>query len=164
MPTIDELLKARAARQAQAKVQSQGAPTAPKVEPTTTPTSTPTSKVEAKVETKPTPKVEPNSGALPPYAPALQDRLKGLADEEDYMDVELSAQSLAETMSAVMAIPYPPDVFIDQCVEYASQALENQKRVYMQRVLSGERQSGKRDKKKAVAVAMTITNLDNLFD
>ena len=80
------------------------------------------------------------------------------------MDVELSAQSLAETMSAVMAIPYPPDVFINQCVEYASQALENQKRVYMQRVLSGERQSGKRDKKKAVAVAMTITNLDNLFD
>ena len=80
------------------------------------------------------------------------------------MDVELSAQSLAETMSAVMAIPYPPDDCMDQCVEYASQAGENQKRVYMQRVLSGERQSGKRDKKKAVAVAMTITNLDNLFD
>ena len=150
MPTIDELLKARAARQAQAKAQS--APTAQKVEPIAQPTP----------QTQP--KVEPNSGALPPYAPALQDRLKTMADEEDYMDVELSAQSLAETMSAVMAIPYPPDVFIDQCVEYASQALENQKRVYMQRVLSGERQSGKRDKKKAVAVAMTITNLDNLFD
>lgn len=148
MPTIDELLKARAARQAQAKIQSQSAPEAK-------PAPAPTSKVE--------PKVEPKDN-LPPYAPALQDRLKSLADEEDYMDVELSAQSLAETMSAVMAIPYPPDVFIDQCVEYASQALENQKRVYMQRVLSGERQSGKRDKKKAVAVAMTITNLDNLFD
>ena len=147
MPTIDELLKARAARQAQAKVQSaQEAKPAP----------APTPKVEVKAEPKP--------DNLPPYAPALQDRLKSLADEEDYMDVELSAQSLAETMSAVMAIPYPPDVFIDQCVEYASQALENQKRVYMQRVLSGERQSGKRDKKKAVAVAMTITNLDNLFD
>lgn len=151
MPTIDELLKARAARQAQVKAQSQSQ-----------------SALEAKPAPVPTPKAEPkvetNSGALPPYAPALQDRLKNLADEEDYMDVELSAQSLAETMSAVMAIPYPPDVFIDQCVEYASQALENQKRVYMQRVLSGERQSGKRDKKKAVAVAMTITNLDNLFD
>ena len=147
MPTIDELLKARAARQAQAKAQSaQEAKPAP----------APTSKVE--------PKPQPSSDSLPTYAPALQDRLKSLADEEDYMDVELSAQSLAETMSAVMAIPYPPDVFIDQCVEYASQALENQKRVYMQRVLSGERQSGKRDKKKAVAVAMTITNLDNLFD
>lgn len=153
MPTIDELLKARAARQAQAKAQSQSAP---KVEQTIAPA--PASKVEPKVEPK------DNSAALPQYAPALQDRLKSLADEEDYMDVELSAQSLAETMSAVMAIPYPPDVFIDQCVEYASQALENQKRVYMQRVLSGERQSGKRDKKKAVAVAMTITNLDNLFD
>lgn len=153
MPTIDELLKARAARQAQAKVQSQDAPTAQKVEPIAQPTPQPTT---------PTPK--DNSAGLPAYAPALQDRLKNLADEEDYMDVELSAQSLAETMSAVMAIPYPPDVFIDQCVEYASQALENQKRVYMQRVLSGERQSGKRDKKKAVAVAMTITNLDNLFD
>ena len=149
MPTIDELLKARAARQAQAKAQSQSAPTAPKVEPIAQPTPQPTT---------------PSSDSLPQYAPALQDRLKSLADEEDYMDVELSAQSLAETMSAVMAIPYPPDVFIDQCVEYASQALENQKRVYMQRVLSGERQSGKRDKKKAVAVAMTITNLDNLFD
>lgn len=151
MPTIDELLKARAARQAQAKAQD--APTAQKVEPIAQPTPQPT-----------TPQPKDNSGALPPYAPALQERLKSLADEEDYMDVELSAQSLAETMSAVMAIPYPPDVFIDQCVEYASQALENQKRVYMQRVLSGERQSGKRDKKKAVAVAMTITNLDNLFD
>jgi hypothetical protein len=160
MPTIDELLKARAARQAQAKVQSQGAPTAPKVEPATAPAPASTSKVEPKAEPQP----KDNSGALPLYAPALQDRLKDLADEEDYMDVELSAQSLAETMSAVMAIPYPPDVFIDPCVEYASQALENQKRVYMQRVLSGERQSGKRDKKKAVAVAMTITNLDNLFD
>ena len=149
MPTIDELLKARAARQAQAKAQSQSAPTAPKVEPIAQPTPQPTT---------------PSSDSLPAYAPALQDRLKSMADEEDYMDVELSAQSLAETMSAVMAIPYPPDVFIDQCVEYASQALENQKRVYMQRVLSGERQSGKRDKKKAVAVAMTITNLDNLFD
>ena len=151
MPTIDELLKARAARQAQAKVQSQSAPEAQRVEPIAQPTPQPT-----------TPK--PASDSLPAYAPALQERLKNLADEEDYMDVELSAQSLAETMSAVMAIPYPPDVFIDQCVEYASQALENQKRVYMQRVLSGERQSGKRDKKKAVAVAMTITNLDNLFD
>lgn len=154
MPTIDELLKARAARQAQVKAQS--APTAQKVEPIAQPTPQPQPKVEAKAE--------PKQNALPPYAPALQDRLKTMADEEDYMDVELSAQSLAETMSAVMAIPYPPDVFIDQCVEYASQALENQKRVYMQRVLSGERQSGKRDKKKAVAVAMTITNLDNLFD
>ena len=147
MPTIDELLKARAARQAQAKAQS--APEVQKVEPIAQPTPQPTAQ-------------KPDN--LPPYAPALQERLKSLADEEDYMDVELSAQSLAETMSAVMAIPYPPDVFIDQCVEYASQALENQKRVYMQRVLSGERQSGKRDKKKAVAVAMTITNLDNLFD
>lgn len=155
MPTIDELLKARAARQAQAKVQSQGAPTAQKVEPTTAPAPT---------IDRHEPTLSPQASMLPAYAPALQERLKGLADEEDYMDVELSAQSLAETMSAVMAIPYPPDVFIDQCVEYASQALENQKRVYMQRVLSGERQSGKRDKKKAVAVAMTITNLDNLFD
>ena len=149
MPTIDELLKARAARQAQAKAQSQSAQEAK-------PAPAPVPKVE--------PKPQPSSDSLPQYAPALQDRLKSLADEEDYMDVELSAQSLAETMSAVMAIPYPPDVFIDQCVEYASQALENQKRVYMQRVLSGERQSGKRDKRKAVAVAMTITNLDNLFD
>ena len=161
MPTIEELLKARAARQSQVQSRSQGAPEA-KPSPALSPA--PTSKVEPQPQPQPTPQPKDNSGALPLYAPALQDRLKNLADEEDYMDVELSAQSLAETMSAVMAIPYPPDVFIDQCIEYASQALENQKRVYMQRVLSGERQSGKRDKKKAVAVAMTITNLDNLFD
>ena len=152
MPTIDELLKARAARQAQAKVQSQSQ-SQPEAKPTPQPTLD-----------RHEPTLSPQASMLPAYAPALQERLKNLADEEDYMDVELSAQSLAETMSAVMAIPYPPDVFIDQCVEYASQALENQKRVYMQRVLSGERQSGKRDKKKAVAVAITITNLDNLFD
>lgn len=102
--------------------------------------------------------------AIPPYAKLLEEDLRKMASEEDYADVELSAQSLAETMNAVMHIPYPPDVFIDQCVEYAAQALDNQKRVYMQRVMSGEKQSGKRDRQKAVAVAMKVDNLDNLFD
>ena len=89
MPTIDELLKARAARQAQAKAQS-----VPEAKPNPAPSPAPTSKVEVKAEPK---------DNLPAYAPALQDRLKSLADEEDYMDVELSAQSLAETMSAVIS-------------------------------------------------------------
>ncbi len=136
MPTIDELLRAR----------------------------------QAKAQVSATPPQVPSGGTgtacapLPPYAKLLEEDLRKMASEEDYADVELSAQSLAETMNAVMHIPYPPDIFIDQCVEYAAQALDNQKRVYMQRVMSGEKQSGKRDRQKAVAVAMKVDNLDNLFD
>lgn len=98
---------------------------------------------------------------VPAYAKGLLDDLRELATQEDFSDVELSAASLAEIMSVVQELPYPPDIFIDECLDAAVTALENQKRVYIQRVMSGEKQSGIRNKKKAVALAIDI-NLDDL--
>lgn len=98
---------------------------------------------------------------VPAYAKDLLDDLRELATQEDFSDVELSAASLAEIMSVVQELPYPPDIFIDECLDAAVTALENQKRVYIQRVMSGEKQSGIRNKKKAVALAIDI-NLDDL--
>ena len=98
---------------------------------------------------------------VPAYAKDLLDDLRELATQEDFSDVELSAASLAEIMSVVQELPYPPDIFINECLDAAVTALENQKRVYIQRVMSGEKQSGIRNKKKAVALAIDI-NLDDL--
>lgn len=98
---------------------------------------------------------------VPAYAKGLLDDLRELATQEDFADVELSAASLAEIMSVVQELPYPPDIFIDECLDAAVTALENQKRVYIQRVMSGEKQSGIRNKKKAVALAIDI-NLNDL--
>lgn len=98
---------------------------------------------------------------VPAYAKGLLDDLRELATQEDFSDVELSAASLAEIMAVVQELPYPPDIFIDECLDAAVTALENQKRVYIQRVMSGEKQSGIRNKKKAVALAIDI-NLDDL--
>lgn len=98
---------------------------------------------------------------LPAYATGLLDELREMASQEDFADVELSAASLAEIMAVVQDLPYPPDIFIDECLDAAVTALENQKRVYIQRVMSGEKQSGIRNKKKAVALALDIS-LDDL--
>lgn len=98
---------------------------------------------------------------VPAYATGLLDELREMASQEDFADVELSAASLAEIMAVVQELPYPPDIFIDECLDSAVTALENQKRVYIQRVMSGEKQSGIRNKKKAVALAVDI-NLDDL--
>lgn len=98
---------------------------------------------------------------VPAYAKGLLDDLRELATQEDFSDVELSAASLAEIMAVVQELPYQPDIFIDECLDAAVTALENQKRVYIQRVMSGEKQSGIRNKKKAVALAIDI-NLDDL--
>lgn len=116
--------------------------------------ATPVPASEAQASPAPTPEV-------PAYAKGLLDDLRELASQEDFSDVELSAASLAEIMSVVQELPYPPDVFIDECLDAAVTALENQKRVYIQRVMSGEKQSGIRNKKKAVALAIDI-NLDDL--
>ena len=114
--------------------------------------------------TTPAPTSEASSAPttqVPAYAKGLLDDLRELATQEDFSDVELSAASLAEIMSVVQELPYPPDIFIDECLDAAVTALENQKRVYIQRVMSGEKQSGIRNKKKAVALAIDI-NLDDL--
>lgn len=125
---------------------------------------TPKPASEAPKPTAPTPAATPSSGGeapVPAYATTLLDELRSLASEEDFADVELSAASLAETMAVVQEIPYPPAIFIDECLDAAVTALENQKRVYIQRVMSGEKQAGIRNKKKAVALAIDI-NLDDL--
>lgn len=99
--------------------------------------------------------------SVPAYATTLLEDLRAMASEEDFADVELSAASLAETLAVVQELPYPPAIFIDECLDAAVTALENQKRVYIQRVMSGEKQAGIRNKKKAVALAIDI-NLDDL--
>ena len=109
----------------------------------------------------PAPAAPAPTAQVPAYAKGLLDDLRKLATQEDFSDVELSAASLAEIMSVVQELPYPPDIFIDECLDAAVTALENQKRVYIQRVMSGEKQSGIRNKKKAVALAIDI-NLDDL--
>lgn len=101
------------------------------------------------------------TASVPAYATALLEDLRAMASEEDFADVELSAASLAETLAVVQELPYPPAIFIDECLDAAVTALENQKRVYIQRVMSGEKQAGIRNKKKAVALAIDI-NLDDL--
>lgn len=115
------------------------------------------------VQSAPTSASEPTAPApqVPAYATGLLDELREMASQEDFADVELSAASLAEIMAVVQELPYPPDVFIDECLDSAVTALENQKRVYIQRVMSGEKQSGIRNKKKAVALALDIC-LDDL--
>ena len=115
------------------------------------------------VQSVPTNASEPTAPApqVPAYATGLLDELREMASQEDFADVELSAASLAEIMAVVQELPYPPDVFIDECLDSAVTALENQKRVYIQRVMSGEKQSGIRNKKKAVALALDIC-LDDL--
>ena len=127
----------------------------PQVQSATTPQPTSeTSPSEAPSAPVPTAQV-------PAYATGLLDELREMASQEDFADVELSAASLAEIMAVVQELPYPPDIFIDECLDSAVTALENQKRVYIQRVMSGEKQSGIRNKKKAVALAVDI-NLDDL--
>lgn len=126
--------------------------------------SVPTPQAPAQAPYTPTAQA-PASGseapALPAYATGLLDELREMASQEDFADVELSAASLAEIMAVVQDLPYPPNIFIDECLDAAVTALENQKRVYIQRVMSGEKQSGIRNKKKAVALALDIS-LDDL--
>lgn len=121
------------------------------------PSSAPTPQATVQAPSTPT----AQAPALPAYATGLLDELREMASQEDFADVELSAASLAEIMAVVQDLPYPPDIFIDECLDAAVTALENQKRVYIQRVMSGEKQSGIRNKKKAVALALDIS-LDDL--
>lgn len=130
--------------------------------PTTQSVATPQATAQApSMPTAQAPASGSEAPALPAYATGLLDELREMASQEDFADVELSAASLAEIMAVVQDLPYPPDIFIDECLDAAVTALENQKRVYIQRVMSGEKQSGIRNKKKAVALALDIS-LDDL--
>ena len=76
------------------------------------------------------PASESEAPALPAYATGLLDELREMASQEDFADVELSAASLAEIMAVVQDLPYPPNIFIDECLDAAVTALESEKRVY----------------------------------
>lgn len=190
MPTLQEILAAK--KLAQAKAAATAPATAPVPNTVTAPVpNTPanTSKVvqgtavvagqptvvhtEAKeepvIQTEPEPKkdAEPVStpSEVPQFARNLAEELKSMAQEQDWLDVEQSANSLNEILSVILDLPYPPDVFIDECIDNAACALEAQKNRYLHDVLNGKKQSGKRQKASAdMSPLQQAIELDKLGD
>ena len=73
--------------------------------------------------------------------------------------------SLNEILSVILDLPYPPDVFIDECIDNAACALEAQKNRYLHDVLNGKKQSGKRQKASAdMSPLQQAIELDKLGD
>ena len=101
----------------------------------------------------------------PQFAKNLAEELKAMAQEQDWLDVEQSANSLNEILSVILDLPYPPDVFIDECIDNAACALEAQKNRYLHDVLNGKKQSGKRQKASAdMSPLQQAIELDKLGD
>lgn len=102
---------------------------------------------------------------VPQFAKNLANELKAMAQEQDWLDVEQSANSLSEILSVIFDLPYPPDVFIDECIDNAACALEAQKNRYLHNVLNGKKQSGKRIKaSKDMSPLQQAVALDKLDD
>ena len=190
MPTLQEILAAKKLAQAKATATATVPTPTPTARPTTT---TNTSKVvqgtavveakepviqtesELKKDAKPvsTPS-EPTASAQPAkpapqeppqFAKNLAEELKSMAQEQDWLDVEQSANSLNEILSVILDLPYPPDVFIDECIDNAAIALENQKNRYLHDVMNGKKQSGKRQKASAdMSPLQQAIELDKLGD
>lgn len=185
MPTLQEILAAKKLAQAKATA------TAPVPSPVPTPTPVPnttsnaskvvqgTAVVAAKeqviqTESEPKKDAEPVSTPseapqpatpVPQFAKNLANELKSMAQEQDWLDVEQSANSLNEILSVILDLPYPPDVFIDECIDNAACALENQKNRYLHDVLNGKKQSGKRQKASAdMSPLQQAIELDKLGD
>lgn len=115
--------------------------------------------------TAPTPSAKPTTQEPPQFAKNLADELRSMAQEQDWLDVEQSANSLNEILSVILDLPYPPDVFIDECIDNAACALENQKNRYLHDVLNGKKQSGKRQKASAdMSPLQQAIELDKLGD
>jgi hypothetical protein len=111
----------------------------------------------------PTPQEPPQEP--PQFAKNLAEELRSMAQEQDWLDVEQSANSLNEILSVILDLPYPPDVFIDECIDSAAIALENQKNRYLHDVLNGKKQSGKRQKASAdMSPLQQAIELDKLGD
>jgi len=174
MPTLQEILAAKKLAQAKATA------TAP-IPTATANTTTITSKVvqgtavvAGQVQAVATTAVaEPEKDAkpvstlseVPQFAKNLSEELKSMAQEQDWLDVEQSANSLNEILSVIFDLPYPPDVFIDECVDNAACALEAQKNRYLHDVLNGKKQSGKRQKASAdMSPLQQAIELDKLGD
>lgn len=177
MPTLQEILAAKKLAQAKA--------TATATTPTVSPNNTSnTSKVvqgtavvagqpqaQITMAVKEEPKVTvpsepaPTTQEPPQFAKNLANELRSMAQEQDWLDVEQSANSLNEILSVILDLPYPPDVFIDECIDNAAIALENQKNRYLHDVLNGKKQSGKRQKASAdMSPLQQAIELDKLGD
>ena len=108
---------------------------------------------------------KPTTQEPPQFAKNLAEELRSMAQEQDWLDVEQSANSLNEILSVILDLPYPPDVFIDECIDNAAIALENQKNRYLHDVLNGKKQSGKRQKASAdMSPLQQAIELDKLGD
>lgn len=114
---------------------------------------------------KPDDNSEPATQEPPQFAKNLANELRSMAQEQDWLDVEQSANSLNEILSVILDLPYPPDVFIDECIDNAACALEAQKNRYLHDVLNGKKQSGKRQKASAdMSPLQQAIELDKLGD
>ena len=189
MPTLQEILAAKKLAQAKATATA----TAPTASPNTTSNTSKVvqgtavvagqaSSEQAIASTEPTiatavaHKEEPKKDAepvstpseptpVPQFAKNLAEELKSMAQEQDWLDVEQSANSLNEILSVILDLPYPPDVFIDECIDNAACALEAQKNRYLHDVLNGKKQSGKRQKASAdMSPLQQAIELDKLGD
>ena len=175
MPTLQEILAAK--KLAQAKANSASAVPVPNTSPTV-PAPVPSAVQESKTDAKPvsTPSEpappfevsttdKPTPQEPPQFARNLAEELRSMAQEQDWLDVEQSANSLNEILSVIFDLPYPPDVFIDECIDNAACALEAQKNRYLHDVLNGKKHSGKRQKASAdMSPLQQAIELDKLGD
>lgn len=161
MPTLQEIIAAK--KLAQAKAAAPAPVPNTNAVPTAAPTPTPTPEQESNAKPVSTPSEAPQEP--PQFAKNLADELKAMAQEQDWLDVEQSANSLNEILSVIFDLPYPPDVFIDECVDNAACALEAQKNRYLHDVLNGKKQSGKRVKASGdMSPLQQAVELDKLSD
>lgn len=195
MPTLQEILAAKKLAQAKATATAPSPATVPNTTPNTskvvqgtavvagqpsseqstvvTHTEEPKTAIavavaESKKDAEPvsTPSEVPQPATpVPQFAKNLAEELKSMAQEQDWLDVEQSANSLNEILSVILDLPYPPDVFIDECIDNAACALEAQKNRYLHDVLNGKKQSGKRQKASAdMSPLQQAIELDKLGD
>lgn len=185
MPTLQEILAAKKLAQAKAaaaSLQIRAATSAvpvPNPSPTVpNPNAVPVPVQESNTDAKPVstpsevqttyqPAVtsKPTPQETPQFAKNLANELRSMAQEQDWLDVEQSANSLNEILSVIFDLPYPPDVFIDECIDNAACALEAQKNRYLHDVLNGKKQSGKRQKASAdMSPLQQAIELDKLSD
>ena len=177
MPTLQEILAAKKLAQAKAKASVPAPVPVPSkvVQGTAVVAGQPTAQAQSKEQEKDAKPVSTPSEVPQPATPVPQEppqfaknlalELKSMAQEQDWLDVEQSANSLNEILSVIFDLPYPPDVFIDECIDNAACALEAQKNRYLQDVLNGKKQSGKRQKASAdMSPLQQAIELDKLGD
>ena len=159
MPTLQEILAAK--RLAKQKEQQQVQATNGNEAGTDTKPVSTLSEVVSPMQSQS--QSQPQS--VPQFATNLANELRSMAQEQDWEDVEQSANSLAEILAVILDLPYPPDVFISDCIDHAATALENQKNQYLRDVLNGKKQSGKRQKASAdLSPLQQSIELDKLTD